>query len=219
MRCCPSRCCRAAASPVATSVSPPGPAIPATWPALPEECRRGRPLQSVGRRDGVTRRVPLLAEFEGAFYEALSLAVVRTVALRGKQGRVPGGRAGLPAGRGARRRLAPEWLQVRAAAHPGRRHGGRADSLSRQQAQLSVHPARRRGKGPHRAGGAEGQDRARRHDAHGLLRPALDARRQRVSGRRNPRQPHRRHARTARSSRSRCSRRRCWSSLCCWWAA
>jgi adenylate cyclase len=40
--------------------------------------------------DGVTRRVPMLLEFDGAYYEALSLAVVRTyIALR-DGGRFPG---------------------------------------------------------------------------------------------------------------------------------
>jgi adenylate cyclase len=38
--------------------------------------------------DGVVRRVPLLAEFEGAYYESLALAVVRTdLALRSNAGR------------------------------------------------------------------------------------------------------------------------------------
>jgi adenylate cyclase len=39
--------------------------------------------------DGVTRRVPMLLEFDGAYYEALSLAVVRTLLARGERGRLP----------------------------------------------------------------------------------------------------------------------------------
>src|SRR4030095_1522265 len=39
--------------------------------------------------DGVTRRVPMLGEFEGAYYEALSLAVVRTFLALHDNGRVP----------------------------------------------------------------------------------------------------------------------------------
>jgi adenylate cyclase len=39
--------------------------------------------------DGVTRRVPMLLEFDGAYYEALSLAVVRTLLAREDQGGLP----------------------------------------------------------------------------------------------------------------------------------
>ena len=60
--------------------------------------------------DGVTRRVPLLAEFEGAFYEALSLAVVRTYIAR-QEGRFPAVEPGYPQA-GARADAAPEWLKV-----------------------------------------------------------------------------------------------------------
>jgi len=60
--------------------------------------------------DGVTRRVPLLAEFEGAYYEALSLAVVRTFIAR-QEGRFPAVEPGYPQA-GARADAAPEWLKV-----------------------------------------------------------------------------------------------------------
>jgi adenylate cyclase len=60
--------------------------------------------------DGVTRRVPMLLEFDGAYYEALSLAVVRTyIALR-DSARYPGVMPGYP--EGARRDAAPEWLKA-----------------------------------------------------------------------------------------------------------
>jgi adenylate cyclase len=60
--------------------------------------------------DGVTRRVPMLLEFDGAYYESLSLAVVRTyVALRDK-GRLPAVQPGYPAAAGSE--AAPEWLKV-----------------------------------------------------------------------------------------------------------
>ena len=62
--------------------------------------------------DGVTRRVPMLLEFDGAYYEALSLAVVRTYIGLHDNGRfpavVPGYRAAPDAGNAA----APEWLKV-----------------------------------------------------------------------------------------------------------
>jgi len=60
--------------------------------------------------DGVTRRVPLLAEFEGAYYEALSLAVVRTFIAR-QEGRFPAVEPGYPQA-GARADAAPEWLKI-----------------------------------------------------------------------------------------------------------
>ena len=60
--------------------------------------------------DGVTRRVPMLAEFEGAYYEALSLAVVRTYIAR-QEGRFPAVEPGYPRA-GARADAAPEWLMV-----------------------------------------------------------------------------------------------------------
>jgi adenylate cyclase len=60
--------------------------------------------------DGVTRRVPMLLEFDGAYYEALSLAVVRTyIALR-DNGRFPGVVPGYP--EGARGDAPPEWLKA-----------------------------------------------------------------------------------------------------------
>ena len=61
--------------------------------------------------DGVTRRVPLLLEFDGAYYEALSLAVVRRyIALR-DGGRIPAVRPVYPQA-GARDDASPEWLAV-----------------------------------------------------------------------------------------------------------
>ena len=61
--------------------------------------------------DGVTRRVPLLVEFDGAYYEALSLAVVRTFLARHDNGRLPMVEAGYPQG-SASAEAAPEWLKV-----------------------------------------------------------------------------------------------------------
>ena len=59
--------------------------------------------------DGVVRRVPMLAELDGAYYEAFSLAIVRTVlALEDKERRFPPVEPGFPAdGYGGM-----EWLQV-----------------------------------------------------------------------------------------------------------
>jgi adenylate cyclase len=62
--------------------------------------------------DGVTRRVPMLLEFDGAYYEALSLAVVRAyIALR-DNGRFPRVEPGYTGAAGARSDAAPEWLKV-----------------------------------------------------------------------------------------------------------
>jgi adenylate cyclase len=61
--------------------------------------------------DGVTRRVPLLAEFEGAYYEALSLAVVRAFLALHDNGNFPQVEPGY-ARLGARADAAPEWLKV-----------------------------------------------------------------------------------------------------------
>jgi adenylate cyclase len=60
--------------------------------------------------DGVTRRVPMLLEFDGAYYEALSLAVVRTfIALRDNH-KYPDVVPGYP--EAARADAAPEWIKV-----------------------------------------------------------------------------------------------------------
>jgi adenylate cyclase len=61
--------------------------------------------------DGVTRRVPMLLEFEGAYYESLSLAVVRTYIALHDNGRFPAVEPGYPQV-GARADAAPEWLKV-----------------------------------------------------------------------------------------------------------
>jgi adenylate cyclase len=61
--------------------------------------------------DGVTRRVPLLLEFDGAYYEALSLAVVRRYIALHDGGRVPPVRPGYPSV-GAPADAAPEWLDI-----------------------------------------------------------------------------------------------------------
>jgi adenylate cyclase len=59
--------------------------------------------------DGVVRRVPMLAELDGAYYEAFSLAIVRTLlALEDKEHKLPPVEPGFPAdGYGGM-----EWLRV-----------------------------------------------------------------------------------------------------------
>jgi adenylate cyclase len=57
-------------------------------------------------RDGVSRRVPMLVEFDGAYYEPLSLAVLRTY-IRLQAGALPEIRPGYPEGYNTL-----EWLQV-----------------------------------------------------------------------------------------------------------
>jgi adenylate cyclase len=57
-------------------------------------------------RDGVTRRVPMLLEFDGAYYEALSLGVVRAFLALQDQGRFPSVEPGYADGRSL------EWLKV-----------------------------------------------------------------------------------------------------------
>ena len=59
--------------------------------------------------DGVVRRVPLLVEYEGAYYEALSLAIVRL--LRGGAPIMPGYPDGKPAN-------GIEWLEIHGGAEP-----------------------------------------------------------------------------------------------------
>jgi adenylate cyclase len=63
--------------------------------------------------DGVSRRVPMLLEFDGAYYEPLSLAVVRTyIALRNK-GKFPAVEPGYAdEGFGKRDYAGLEWLKV-----------------------------------------------------------------------------------------------------------
>jgi adenylate cyclase len=56
--------------------------------------------------DGVSRRVPMLIEFEGAYYEPLSLAVVRTYLSLQSEGRLPRVEPGSADGRTL------EWLAV-----------------------------------------------------------------------------------------------------------
>jgi adenylate cyclase len=62
--------------------------------------------------DGVSRRVPMILEYEGAYYEALSLAVVRTLwALQ--HGKFPNVEPGYPADRFLTKGYAGlEWLKV-----------------------------------------------------------------------------------------------------------
>lgn len=65
----------------------PGHAVPVvSWlsyggnlPILQEAAARGGHFNPMVDFDGITRRVPLLVEYAGAYYEALSLAVVRTL--------------------------------------------------------------------------------------------------------------------------------------------
>jgi adenylate cyclase len=57
--------------------------------------------------DGVSRRVPMLLEFDGAYYEPLSLAVVRTYLSLHDQGRLPDVEPGYAPVHGAL-----EWLKV-----------------------------------------------------------------------------------------------------------
>ncbi len=45
--------------------------------------------------DGIIRRVPMLAEFEGAYYEPLSLAMIRVIA-RNDKGVLPSVNPGFP---------------------------------------------------------------------------------------------------------------------------
>jgi adenylate cyclase len=62
--------------------------------------------------DGVMRRVQMLLEFDGAYYEALSLAMVRTYLSLRDNGRFPRVEPGYPEGATGRDNAAPEWLKV-----------------------------------------------------------------------------------------------------------
>ena len=62
--------------------------------------------------DGVTRRVPMLLKYDGAYYESLSLAVVRTYFSLGDKGAFPAVEPGYARSAGERADAAPEWLKV-----------------------------------------------------------------------------------------------------------
>ena len=123
--------------------------------------------------DGVVRRVPMLAEYDGAYYEPLSLAMVRTLLgsprpRPGDRSRtsldLPGGlrRLGMARGRpaaGSRSTRQP----ARSMPYRGRKGSFTYFSLV-DVLNDRVEPC-----------DAEGQDRARRHDRAGAARPALDA--------------------------------------------
>jgi len=62
--------------------------------------------------DGVSRRVPMILEFDGAYYESLSLAMVRTV-VGMRAGKLPGVEPGFPPDRFIHRSYSGlEWLKV-----------------------------------------------------------------------------------------------------------
>ena len=75
-----------------------------------------------------SRRVPMLAEYDGAYYEPLSLAMVRMLHRRAARScpAYPATRSGPTSYVGL------EWLRGRAARDPGRRDGDGARSLPRQ---------------------------------------------------------------------------------------
>jgi adenylate cyclase len=63
--------------------------------------------------DGVVRRVPMIAEFEGAYYESLSLAMVRTLIALQSDGKFPKVEPGYPTDAFYHRGYAGlEWLKV-----------------------------------------------------------------------------------------------------------
>ena len=64
--------------------------------------------------DGVIRRVPMIVQLDGAYYESLSLAMVRTmIALQDKQGRIPAIEPGFAPERFVNRNYAGlEWIKV-----------------------------------------------------------------------------------------------------------
>jgi adenylate cyclase len=70
--------------------------------------------------DGVIRRVPMIVQLDGAYYEALSLAMVRTlIALQDKEGRIPAIEPGFAPERFVNRNYAGlEWIRVGQVAIP-----------------------------------------------------------------------------------------------------
>ena len=141
--------------------------------------------------DGVSRRVPMILEYEGAYYEALSLAVARNIL--GQPNVEPGyAPEGFFKSRGY---SGLEWLKVGKARIPVDDSASALIPYRGDTAQLPLHLARRRDQGPRQARGAEGQGGAGRRLGAGPVRPALDAGRRGLSGGGDPRQPDRRHAR------------------------
>ena len=159
---CRRRCCRQGTSADRRRrVHTPGAGYSGNLPIL-QSRRRRRPLQSAGSTStACSRRVPLLMEYEGDYYEALSLAMVRTLP------RASAGDADVRPSRGFRqdRPRHLEWLTAR---QPAR---SRSTTASRRWCRIAApagsfryvsaadvirgdaSPAER----------AEGQDRAGRH--------------------------------------------------------
>ena len=136
---------------------------------VPAQRRWRRPLQPCADFDGISRRVPLLAEFDGEYYEALSLAMVRALLARGT-GELPTVAPGFPKDRPQDL----EWLDV-GGIGAGGRDRVRADSLPGQEVQLRVRLARRRAAGRIEPEMLQGQDRARRRHRAGSAGPARHA--------------------------------------------
>ena len=115
---CPRRRCRAARSPGATSRFPHWRGYTGNLPIYLENAAGAGHINPLADFDGVSRRVPMLTEFDGAYYEALSLAMVRAC-WRAQPG---GGRAvGAGLSRGAaerpgmarrRRRRRSRWTRM-----------------------------------------------------------------------------------------------------------
>ena len=136
---------------------------------LLQDARRRRALQPARRRRRRDRAAcRCCVEFDGAYYEALSLAMVRTL-LGCTSGGAPaaGGRAGLPQGAAT---TGPGMARGRAAHDPGRRarrpRSCRTAATARSFPLLSLADVLA---GPRRAGAAEGQVALVGTTAPGLL--------------------------------------------------
>ena len=89
--------------------------------------------------DGVSRRVPMLVEYNDAYYEALSLAMIRVLA----------GNPKVEPGFASEQFSSKSYSGLESAEggsghHSGGRHRERADSLPRQARQLQIYLACRR---------------------------------------------------------------------------
>ena len=140
--------------------------------------------------DGISRRVPLLAEFDGEYYEALSLAMVRALLAQGT-GELPQVSPGFPDDRPSDL----EWLEV----------GGIKIPVDESASALIPYRGRK-GSFPYVSLADVLRDRVAPErlkgkialvgtTAPGAAGPARDAGRSRLPRRRDPRQPDRRHPR------------------------
>ena len=125
---CRRRCCRRAPSTAGDRVLPADRGYTGNLPLFLESAAGAGHFNPLVDDDGVIRRVPMLAEYDGAYYEALSLAVVRTLLGLAGRARLAAGEPGFP----PQRRRAWSGSRSAAAARSRSTRTRRAGALSRR---------------------------------------------------------------------------------------